>query len=88
MAKRKNVHERGKIRFSEYFKKLEKGDKVAVKKEKSVDGSFPKRIQGRTGVVEGKRGSSYLIKIMEINKEKTFIIAPIHLKKIQNIKSE
>lgn len=77
------MRERGKIRFSEYFKKLEKGDRVGVKKERSVDGSFPKRIQGRTGVVEGKRGASYVIKLKEFAKEKIFIIAPIHLKRIK-----
>lgn len=80
MAKRKPVRERGKIRFSEYFKKLNKGDRVAVKKEQSVENNFPKRIQGRTGIVIGQRGSNYIINLKELNKEKTFIIHPIHLK--------
>lgn len=80
MAKRKPVRERGKIRFSEYFKKLDNGDKVAVKKEQSVENNFPKRIQGRTGTVIDQRGSNYIINLKELNKEKTFIIHPAHLK--------
>lgn len=83
MAKKKNIKERGKIKFSEYFKELKKGDCVAVVKEQSIAASFPKRIQGRTGVVDGKRGRSYIVKLNELNKEKTFIIPAIHLKKIQ-----
>jgi large subunit ribosomal protein L21e len=83
MTKRKTTKERGKIRFSEYFKELKQGDKVAVKREKAVASSFPVRIQGRTGEVIGKRGKSYLIKLMEFNKEKIFIIPAIHLKRIK-----
>ena len=45
MSKRKTLRERSKIRFSEYFKKLKEGDKVAVVREKSVSCNFPKRIQ-------------------------------------------
>lgn len=82
MAKRKPMRERGKVRFSEYFKKLEKGDRVAVKKEQSVENNFPKRIQGRTGVVMSQRGSNYIINLKEMSKEKTFIIHPAHLKLI------
>jgi ribosomal protein L21E len=83
MGKRKNVRERGKLKFSEYFKKLNIGDYVAIKREKSVDNNLPKRIQGKTGIVDSKRGSSYVVKIKEISKEKLFIVQPIHLKKIK-----
>ena len=82
MVRRKPVRERDKIKFSEYFKVLNEGDKVAVVRERSETGSFPKRIQGRTGVVTGKRGASYIVNLKELNKAKTFIIQPIHLKKI------
>lgn len=85
MAGRKKIKERGKIRLSEYFKDLRTGDRVAVKKEQSVAASFPERIQGRTGIVEGKRGRSCIVKLKELNKEKTFIIAPIHLKRIKTL---
>jgi len=83
MAKRKNVRTRGKIQLSRYFQDFEKDEKVAVVVERAVASSFPKRLQGQTGTVEEKRGKSYLIKIKDQNKEKRFIIEPIHLKKIK-----
>ena len=86
MVRRKKVRERGKIKLSEYFKELKTGDTVAVKKEKSIVGSFPQRIQGRTGIVEGKRGTGYLVKLKEFSKEKLFIIPAIHLKRIKTEK--
>ncbi|MEK6883685.1 MAG: 50S ribosomal protein L21e [Nanoarchaeota archaeon] len=81
----KKVKEKGKIRFSEYFKKLKEGDKVAIVRELSVSASFPQNIQGRTGVVEERRGRAYIVKINDYNQEKRFIIEPIHLKKIKTI---
>ena len=83
MSKRKKVRERGKIRFSEYFKELKIGDKVAIKQEKSVASFFPERIQGKTGTVIGKRGKGYIVAVKEILKEKKFIIPAIHLKRIK-----
>ena len=85
MGKKKKMKERGKIKFSEYFKKLNDGDRVAIKEEKSVRATFPKRIHGRTGVVESKRGRDYVVKLNEFSKEKRFIVPAIHLKKIKNI---
>jgi ribosomal protein L21E len=81
--KSKRLREKGKIRLSEYFKKLEQGDKVAVKRELAVTGGFPARIEGKTGTVEKAKGKAYIVKIREFNKEKNFIIHPIHLKKLK-----
>lgn len=86
MVKRKSVRTRGKLQLSRYFQKLKKEDPVAVINEKSVKSSFPVRLQGRTGIIEAKRGKSYVVKIKDQNKEKQFIIEPIHLKKIKQIK--
>ena len=83
MSKRKPVRTRGKLQLSKYFQELNKGDSVAITKEASVNANFPKRLQGRTGVVEGKRGRAYLIRIKDLNKEKRLLIPPIHLKKIK-----
>lgn len=81
MAKKrtKKVREKGKLRLSKYFQEFSEGESVAVVKEISMQPKFPDRIQGRTGVVEGKQGRAYKVKI---NKKK-FLIEPIHLKKIQ-----
>ena len=86
MGKKKPVRTRGKLQLSRYFQELKEGDSVAIVEEASVKSHFPKRLQGRTGVVEGKRGRAYLIKVKDLNKEKRFLIAPIHLKKIKTQK--
>ncbi len=81
--KKKNIRNKGKVSFSEYFKELKEGDSVAVKKELSVTSSFPERLQGRTGIVESKRGKAYIIRLNDLNKEKRYLIEPIHLKKLK-----
>lgn len=83
MVRRKDVRTRGKIPFSKYFQEFNEGESVAVIRERSVAFSFPVRLQGRTGKVEGKRGRSYVIEIKDQNKNKKFLIEPIHLKKIK-----
>ena len=77
------MREHGKVKLSKYFQEFKKGERVAVKRELSVQPKFPKQIQGRSGVVNGKRGNSYLVKIKDINKEKSYIIHPVHLKKLK-----
>ncbi|MFH1310953.1 MAG: 50S ribosomal protein L21e [Nanoarchaeota archaeon] len=83
MAGRKKMRTRGKIQLSRYFQEINKGDIVAVVKEPAIPSNFPKRMQGRTGIVENKRGRAFIVKIMDQNKEKKFIIEPVHLKKIK-----
>jgi large subunit ribosomal protein L21e len=82
MIQRKNIKSRGKISLSKYFQELKNGEKVAVVREQSSEPKFPIRIQGKTGVVIGKKGESYIISLMDGNERKTFIIGAIHLKKI------
>ena len=72
------------MQISRYFQELEKGDFVSVAIERAISSNLPKRFQGRTGVVEGQRGKAYLVKIKDQNKEKKFLIEPIHLKKIKH----
>ena len=83
MVKRKSIRTRGKIKLSKYFQEFKDGEKVAVTREQSVTASFPKRLQGKTGVVEGKRGRAFIVKISDGDKTKKFLIKPIHLKQIK-----
>jgi len=82
MLKRKNVKKQGKLELSKYFQELSKGEKVAVVREHTLNPSFPKTIQGRTGFIVGERGNAYVVKIKDHNEEKTYIIRPANLKKI------
>ena len=86
MAKNKPVRGKGKTQLSKYFQKLNAGDLVAVIKEQSIASTFPETLQGRTGVIESKRGKAYLVRIKDSARKKTYIIEPIHLKKITPIK--
>ncbi|MFQ5531408.1 MAG: 50S ribosomal protein L21e [Candidatus Nanoarchaeia archaeon] len=83
MVKRKLVRTRGKLKLSKWFQELKEGDSVSVVREVSINSNFPKRLQGRTGKIEGKRGKTYIVKIKDQDKEKKFLIQPIHLKKIK-----
>lgn len=83
MTKRKNVRTKGKIQLSQYFKKIENGSTVAVVGEQSIPSSYPQRIVGMCGTVTGSRGESKIIQINDGNMSKTYIIHPIHLKKLK-----
>ena len=85
MANRKQIRTRGNVPFGRYFQKLEPGEKVAFMEERSIPSKVPSRFQGRTGEIEGKRGRFYVVKIKDNDKEKKFIIDPVHLIKIKQI---
>jgi len=84
--KSKNPREKGKLKFSRYFQELQEGDRVSVDEELALQPRFPKRLQGRTGVVIGKRGDAYMVRIKNQAKEKDFLILPAHLKKVKTEK--
>ena len=88
MVNRKNIRTRGKLQLSKYFQNLKEGDLVSVVADRSQRIDFPKRLQGRTGVVVGKRGRANIVKIKDQTKEKEFIIKSIHLKKIKPIEQK
>lgn len=73
---------KGKISFKRYFQDLKEGDKVSVVIEKAMPANFPSRFQGRTGTIDGKRGRAYMVLMKDNEKEKRFLIQPVHLKKI------
>ena len=86
MIKRKQMKTKGKIKLSQYFQAFKTGDRVTVIRELALRPKFPKQLQGRSGVIDSKRGDSYLVKIKDLNKEKTYIIHPVHLKKLTSNK--
>ena len=88
MAKQKKIREKGKISFTKYFQKFKEGDLVAIARELAVKFGYPARLQGRTGKVLSKRGAAYYVEIKDFNKPKKYLIKPIHLKKIQEVKAK
>jgi len=83
MLKQKPIRQKGKISFTRFFQKFNVGDRVAVVRELSIPLSVPKRLQGRTGKILKQRGSAYEVEIKDLNKPKTYIIKPVHLRKIE-----
>lgn len=89
MLKRKRIRERGKLPLSKYFQKLNSGDSVAIVKDLGQQSSgFPRRMQGRTGKVIKMRGSAYEIEVSDFALKKRFVVKPVHLKKIQEMKKQ
>lgn len=85
---KKPFYLKGKIKIREYIKRLEIGDKVHLLLEPTIHkGMFFPRFHGRHGVVEGKQGSNYKISIKDGGKQKTLIVHPIHLRKVELIKN-
>lgn len=79
---KRHYREKGKIPLSQYFQQLQPGDKVNLKINSAVqDGQFFRRFYGLTGIVTGKRGFCYEVKVRDQNKEKTVYVHPIHLHK-------
>lgn len=84
MPKHKTPRQKGKFSFTSFFQKFQPGDSVAVVVELAQPFAYSKRLQGKTGKIVEKRGSSYYVEIKDFNKSKKYLIKPIHLKKIKD----
>jgi len=84
MLKRKTVREKGKVGLSKLFANIQIGDTVALVRNLSFTSDFPKRFQGKTGKVSGKRGMSLIVEIYDGKRPKTLIVKRINLKKLSN----
>ena len=78
----KKVREKGKLKLSSYFKKIDDGANVAIVTDAGIRSSYPKRIKGMSGKVIESRGKFKLVEIKDGNKAKTIIVHPVHLKKL------
>ncbi len=83
MLKRKKIREKRRTKLSQYFQELNKGDKVALVRDLSFKESFPKRMQGKTGVVTGKQGRCYIVRLLNGKTYKKFTVNPMHLKRLK-----
>ncbi|MFP4111856.1 MAG: 50S ribosomal protein L21e [Candidatus Woesearchaeota archaeon] len=80
---KKPLKEKGKISITKYFKEFKDGDKVLLKAEPSVQkGLFHLRFHGKVGIVQNKKGTCYEVEIKDLNKKKTVIVHPSHLRKL------
>lgn len=84
---RKKTRSKLRIRIGEkktitkYLQEFEVGNRVVIKPDPSSAKGRPfKRFFGLAGIVQGKRGKAYIIRIKDGNKEKDIIARPEHLK--------
>ena len=73
----KKTKQKSKIQLSKYFQKIMPGEIVAVSKNQSVSSDFPKRLQGRTGVVDSQKGRYYVVKIKDMKKSVSIVKIPL-----------
>ncbi|MAE49281.1 50S ribosomal protein L21e [Candidatus Pacearchaeota archaeon] len=82
MPRRQPPRKKGKLSLSRFFQSFAKGDSVAIVQELSQIFGYKPTLQGRTGKILAKRGSAYEVAVKDGNKDKTYLLKPIHLKKL------
>ncbi len=76
----KSHREHGKISIRKYLQQFKEGEKVILKLEPAVqEGVYHPRFHGKPGIITGKRGDCYIVKIKDHEKEKEMIVHPVHL---------
>ncbi|MFW9928316.1 MAG: 50S ribosomal protein L21e [Candidatus Thorarchaeota archaeon] len=81
----KRPRQKGLPPLGRILAEYKEGDKVDIVIEPSIQkGSPHRRFQGKTGVVEARRGNSYLLKVKDGNKLKTIISRPEHIRQHKN----
>ena len=85
----KTAGTKGKISIRGFFQKFKEGDKVQLVADSGLQkGMFPLRFHGKKGTVTGKQGRAYFVKIKDQTKEKSFIVHPLHLKRVKVVKKK
>ena len=75
--------EKGKLPVTRHFAKFNDKEKVVLKRVASVQkGIYHMRFHGKVGVISGKQGICYKVKIRDGLKQKTLIVHPTHLKRM------
>jgi ribosomal protein L21E len=82
MVKIRKILRKG-FKFSEYFREFKVGDRVALVRNTSSTGMFPKQFSGRTGYINARYKNAYGVKFLNGKRYKTLVVRPIHIKKIK-----
>ena len=81
---RKGIRKKGKISLRHYFQSFNQGENVILSVEPSVHkGMYFPRFLGLQGVIKRKNGTCYEVKIHDHTKEKTLIVHPVHLRRVE-----
>ena len=81
---RQRPRERGKARITRLLEKYEVGDKAAIRIDSRIRGGQPHNtFNGKTGVIVGQQGRSYLLRIRIGGKLKVVVAHPAHLRRMK-----
>ncbi len=79
----KRPRDRGNPTPNKVLRQFAEGSSVAIVNNPAVHhGMTHKRFQGQTGVVAGKQGESFVVKINHGGKPKTLVVRAEHLKQV------
>ncbi len=85
----KKPREKGKISLSRYFQEFKKDEKVVLVAEPGVHkGTYHPRYYGKSGIVQKKEGTCYVVMVKDQGKQKALAIHPVHLKKVTGEKND
>jgi len=77
---RKKPREKGKLKTTKILQKFDSGDKVVIKIDPAIHKGMPhRRYHGKVGVIQSRRGRSYIVAVRQGKAEKEIIVRPEHL---------
>ena len=77
--------EKGKISIRNHLQRFDEGQKVTIGIDPSVHAGLPfRRFVGKSGIIEGKQGSVYKVRVRDGGKEKSLLVHPVHLRTLRN----
>jgi len=83
-ALQKRARDRGKVSTTKLMQQFKVGDKVAITQEPTVHKGMPHpRYKSRTGIVLGKQGRVYKVKIQDGGSTKIMLSAAVHLTRLR-----
>lgn len=87
---KKNIKEKGSIPpLGKIMKKYAEGEYVSIKINPSFHYGMPhRRYHGKVGIIAGKRGRAYEVKVNLGDKEKLIIVRPEHLETFKGVMKE
>ncbi len=78
---RKNIRTRGKISITRYLHEFKIGDRVLLDAEPAIQkGMYHPRYHSLAGLVVGKRGKGYQIRINDNGRDKEIFVIAVHLR--------
>ena len=81
---RRRKSERSRLNISRVIHDYEEGDRVAIVLDGGQQMGMPhRRFNGRTGFIQSRQGSAWVVSVKDGNMQKTVIARPEHLRPLE-----